>query len=618
MLQLTVALTLSLSLLVASCKSRSTDSQVLNSSETSEFTIETNNNAALRAKMKIIDDAKTSLDIAYYIFKDDVVGKSVALKIVDAANRGVKVRLIVDGSMFLNRDFFKAMVATNPDNISIAYFRPITFDGIAKEFQPTLNQLAGMVGKLFTGSNDGVSNLSYHELLASSPTQLKTLWDLGVGSFLNPMKVLPSLSDMNRYNGMSFAQSLANTLSSTSSKKMTMNEISNFANYLASRTKRMHHKLILADNSVVVTGGRNMWAPSHFDHDQLQNELPGDIATVDTDIFARSAAISRAAKANFDTYWDCIDNPKCPAGIDMERETPSKDGVWYWGKNVQGSAINLEANLKANRWGFALGNYTYKGKATNVSFIANSMHKDPSKNGFLSEVPNQISLAFADRLNAAKAGDKILLKSAYMILPPEIYEPMLGAVMRGADVTLFTNSVNAADHRIVPFFGRQQYAPFINAVAQGKGKLQIYQYNYPQLIHDKVLIAGDYIYVGSSNLDPRSIFLNTEIGFMIGPDNSQTGISFATSYYDWQMQQISTLLGKKLKDKTGAETAMVEKVELSDLLKEEFEPSYYSFVERPSYEAFMSLREAFKKSILDNPNKIAYQDYLYRYLLLQL
>jgi len=49
------------------------------------------------ALIALIEGARTSLRLLYYIFADDAAGRRVREAMIDAANRGVDVRLIVDG-----------------------------------------------------------------------------------------------------------------------------------------------------------------------------------------------------------------------------------------------------------------------------------------------------------------------------------------------------------------------------------------------------------------------------------------------------------------------------------------------------------------------------------------
>lgn len=55
------------------------------------------NGAYFRALLNDIDSSKTSIDLSTYIFNTDILGFQVAQALANAARRGVKVRLLIDG-----------------------------------------------------------------------------------------------------------------------------------------------------------------------------------------------------------------------------------------------------------------------------------------------------------------------------------------------------------------------------------------------------------------------------------------------------------------------------------------------------------------------------------------
>lgn len=55
-----------------------------------------NGEDALVARMKLADEAEVSLDVQYYIWKDDFTGKALLQGMLQAADRGVRVRMLVD------------------------------------------------------------------------------------------------------------------------------------------------------------------------------------------------------------------------------------------------------------------------------------------------------------------------------------------------------------------------------------------------------------------------------------------------------------------------------------------------------------------------------------------
>lgn len=61
-----------------------------------EGRIITDNDAAFQAKLDLIRRAEKSIDAMYYIYADDLSSSVMSMALLDAAKRGVKVRLLVD------------------------------------------------------------------------------------------------------------------------------------------------------------------------------------------------------------------------------------------------------------------------------------------------------------------------------------------------------------------------------------------------------------------------------------------------------------------------------------------------------------------------------------------
>ncbi|GAL31281.1 cardiolipin synthetase [Vibrio variabilis] len=51
---------------------------------------------ALLARLAIIETAQSSIDVQYYIFRDDEAGNLIGWRLFEAAERGVRVRLLLD------------------------------------------------------------------------------------------------------------------------------------------------------------------------------------------------------------------------------------------------------------------------------------------------------------------------------------------------------------------------------------------------------------------------------------------------------------------------------------------------------------------------------------------
>ena len=62
----------------------------------SGFRLLTLSNNALMSRVALADHAQHSIDLQYYIFNNDATGRLVAQHLLAAADRGVRVRLLID------------------------------------------------------------------------------------------------------------------------------------------------------------------------------------------------------------------------------------------------------------------------------------------------------------------------------------------------------------------------------------------------------------------------------------------------------------------------------------------------------------------------------------------
>ena len=100
-------------------------------SDVSGFTLLDSNEEALRWRLALIDSARYTIDIQYYLWYGDAAGKLVAARLLEAADRGVKVRAIVDdlntllrdASSVALRDKVVAWLDSHP-NIELRLFNP--------------------------------------------------------------------------------------------------------------------------------------------------------------------------------------------------------------------------------------------------------------------------------------------------------------------------------------------------------------------------------------------------------------------------------------------------------------------------------------------------------------
>ncbi len=106
---------------------------------------------ALTWRLALIDEAVSSLDLMYYLWYDDDSGRLLLGRAILAANRGVKVRLIVDDLLLIGKD--KTLVALHEQpNIQF------------RIFNPWRNRIAGR-GVEFVGRFDQLNTRMHNKLL---------------------------------------------------------------------------------------------------------------------------------------------------------------------------------------------------------------------------------------------------------------------------------------------------------------------------------------------------------------------------------------------------------------------------------------------------------------------
>ncbi|MEQ1661079.1 MAG: phospholipase D family protein [Thiobacillus sp.] len=79
--------------------------------------------SALAARLALAERATRTLDVQYYLFHNDLTGKWVAAALLDAANRGVRVRVLIDDIDTADKERGLAALNAHP-NIEVRLFNP--------------------------------------------------------------------------------------------------------------------------------------------------------------------------------------------------------------------------------------------------------------------------------------------------------------------------------------------------------------------------------------------------------------------------------------------------------------------------------------------------------------
>ncbi|MBL8350923.1 MAG: phospholipase D family protein [Burkholderiaceae bacterium] len=98
---------------------------------------------ALDARLQLVQRARHSLDVQYYVLDDDATGRLLLQRLADAAARGVRVRLLVDDLYTSNTDAMLRAMAALP-NVEVRVFNPFCCarqSGLATRFAASLSEL---------------------------------------------------------------------------------------------------------------------------------------------------------------------------------------------------------------------------------------------------------------------------------------------------------------------------------------------------------------------------------------------------------------------------------------------------------------------------------------------
>jgi putative cardiolipin synthase len=86
---------------------------------------------ALGARLVMMERAESSIDAQYFLIKPDQAGELFLGKLLRAADRGVRVRLLIDDIFTPRMDSDLALMNSHP-NIEVRLFNPISRGGIRK------------------------------------------------------------------------------------------------------------------------------------------------------------------------------------------------------------------------------------------------------------------------------------------------------------------------------------------------------------------------------------------------------------------------------------------------------------------------------------------------------
>jgi len=272
---------------------------------------------------------------------------------------------------------------------------------------------------------------------------------------------------------------------------------------------RMHNKVMVVDNRVAIVGGRNI-ATHYFGYHETENFR-------DMELVAGGPVVQELA-SGFDAYWN--DRWAFPVAAIMEQRAGPG-----WPRAIRpvsearadGHVEQAPAQRQSDWKQLVLA--AHPGRAELL--LDRPPEESPSD---AEEAPVQVGERLIEAIDAATS--EVWMVSAYLIPTPELEAAIRRAEERGVQVRILTNSINSNNHLTAHSAYRKHIERLVDmgvdvheVRAQAKDRelyIQSPVEDKSLCLHAKMLVFDDdSVFVGSANLDPRSLKLNTEMGLLI-------------------------------------------------------------------------------------------------------
>ena len=275
---------------------------------------------------------------------------------------------------------------------------------------------------------------------------------------------------------------------------------------------RMHNKAMLVDNQVAIVGGRNI-ADEYFGLDDTANFR-------DLELLLGGKVVQEVGVA-FDTYWN--DRWSLP----IETLSHKKASAEQLAEARRTSDLSQHLHTEESPEELIAGWLkVIKGADAGeaILFVDEPPRNNPTNR---EEAPIQVANELVGIFDGAES--EIVIVSAYLIPTPNLEGAVERALDRGVRVRILTNSIGSNNH----LSAHSAYRNHINTLlesgaelhevrtdARDRDRYMLSPIDRKMLaLHAKALIIDhDKVFVGSANLDPRSLRINTEMGFLIVSD----------------------------------------------------------------------------------------------------
>jgi putative cardiolipin synthase len=272
---------------------------------------------------------------------------------------------------------------------------------------------------------------------------------------------------------------------------------------------RMHNKAMIVDNRVAIVGGRNL-ADEYFGLHAVANFRDMEVIV--------GGPIVLDVSTEFDSYF----NDRWAVPIESLSHVKHRAADLDAARKVREENLHIHAEQSdAERlasWRDLVAN-ALDGKGT--LFADKPPEENPAE---ASEAPVQVANALMAMIDAAS--EEVLIVSAYLIPTPALEGAVKRAVERGVRIRMLTNSIRSNNHitahsayrkhiRTLLDNGAELHEVRIDATDRDIYMLSPIEEKQLALHAKALVIDNDKVFIGSANLDPRSLRINTEMGLLI-------------------------------------------------------------------------------------------------------
>lgn len=370
---------------------------------------------ALGARLHLINAAEVSIDAQYFLIKPDPAGGLFVNGLVRAADRGVRIRFLIDDIFTPNVDSQLALLSTHP-NIEVRMFNPLTRNSFR-------------------------------------------YWSL--------------LVDHKRAN------------------------------------RRMHNKSFTVDNSFTIVGGRNI-AAEYF-------AINEDVEFIDFEIVG-IGPVARNVSDTFDEFWNSdLSVPMEAYGYDVDQVDLNE-----WSDGI--AQIDTEESIYNQALTSTFLMNVLNEFITPIPADATVVTDSPMKLETPTGVEEYQELANVLTRYGREAQDEIIIITPYFVPRKTGAEFLSSLAQAGVRVRVLTNSLASTNH--VPV--HSGYARYRKRLLEAG--VELYELKHDSIVvlddgteeeikatlHTKAMIFDrETLFIGSLNLDPRSIDINTEMGLFL-------------------------------------------------------------------------------------------------------